>query len=95
MPSLVQHFLPLQRIRELYRRAQQPVNRSLLEDVLAEMKVEYPVADSDQARARQPVPWVVTANHPFGLHLRQERAEDSAVERRNGNRSGLWMAGPL
>ena len=64
---LAQHFLPVQRIRELYRRAQQPVNRSLLENILAEMKVEYRIADCDRARIPESGPVVVTANHPFGL----------------------------
>ncbi len=63
----MQHFLPMQRIRELYRRAQQPVNRSLFENVLAEMKVQYRVADPDRARIPAAGPVVVTANHPFGL----------------------------
>ena len=42
--------LPMNRIRELYQRAQQPVNRSLLENILSEMRVEYQVADADLAR---------------------------------------------
>jgi hypothetical protein len=32
--ELAQPFLPMERIRELYRRAQQPAARSLLENVL-------------------------------------------------------------
>jgi hypothetical protein len=32
--KLVQQLLPMNRIRELYQRAQQPVNCSLLENVL-------------------------------------------------------------
>ena len=48
--GLVQRLLPLERIRELYRRAQQPVNRSLFENVLRRMRVEYQIADSDLAR---------------------------------------------
>jgi putative hemolysin len=65
--GLVQRLLPMNRIRELYQRAQQPVNRSLLENVLTEMRVEYTVADADQARIPTSGPVVVTSNHPFGI----------------------------
>jgi putative hemolysin len=65
--SVVQRLLPMERIRELYRRAQQPVNRSLLDNVLSEMRVEYQVTDSDLSRIPIRGPVVVTANHPFGV----------------------------
>jgi putative hemolysin len=65
--GLAQRFLPLQRIREIYRRAQQPVNRSLLENVLSEMSVTYGVTQSDIERIPVTGPVIVTANHPFGL----------------------------
>jgi putative hemolysin len=65
--GFVQRLLPMNRIRELYQRAQQPVNRSLLENVLTEMRVEYKVADADQARIPASGPVVVTSNHPFGI----------------------------
>jgi putative hemolysin len=64
---LAQCFLPMARIRELYRRAQQPINRSLLENVLSEMQVEYRVEDSDLARIPSTGAVLVTANHPFGV----------------------------
>jgi putative hemolysin len=64
---LTQRFLPMQRIRELYRRAQQPINRSLLENVLSEMQVEYRVEESDLARVPSTGAVLVTANHPFGV----------------------------
>ena len=60
-------FMPLERVRELYRRAQQPVNQSILENVLAEMRVDYRVTDADLARIPATGPVIVTANHPFGL----------------------------
>ena len=65
--GLVQRLLPMNRIRELYQRAQQPVNRSLLENVLREMRVEYQVTDADLARILTSGPVVVTSNHPFGI----------------------------
>ncbi len=63
----VRRFLPMERVRELYHRAQQPVNRSILENVLAEMRVEFVVSDDDLARIPENGPAVVTSNHPFGL----------------------------
>ena len=65
--GLVEKFLPMNRIRELYQRAQQPVHRSLLENVLREMRVEYRVAESDVARIPSNGPVIVTSNHPFGI----------------------------
>jgi putative hemolysin len=65
--GVARRLLPIERIRELYRRAQQPVNRSLLENVLAEMQVQYRVAEPDLARIPASGPVLVTANHPFGL----------------------------
>ena len=64
---LVRRFLPMERVRELYRRAQQPVTRSILENVLAEMRVEFVVSESDLARIPENGAAVVTSNHPFGL----------------------------
>jgi putative hemolysin len=43
------------------------VNRSILENVLAEMRVEFAVSDADLARIPETGPAVVTSNHPFGL----------------------------
>ena len=65
--GLAQRLLPMQRIRELYQRAQQPANRPLLENLLAEMLVECRVSDSDLARVPRSGPVVVTSNHPFGI----------------------------
>ncbi|HSS99951.1 MAG TPA: GNAT family N-acyltransferase [Terriglobales bacterium] len=65
--ELVEKFLPMSRIRELYQRAQQPINRSLLENVLTEMRVECKVAESDIARIPTSGAAIVTSNHPFGI----------------------------
>lgn len=64
---LVRRFMPSERLRELYHRALEPVNRSILENVLAEMRVEFAVSDADLARIPETGPAVVTSNHPFGL----------------------------
>jgi putative hemolysin len=65
--NFVQRLLPMHRIRDLYHRAQQPVNRSLLENVLTEMRVAYRIGDADLARVPAAGPVVVTSNHPFGI----------------------------
>src|SRR5579863_1277685 len=65
--GFMRRFMPLERVRQLYRRAQQPVNRSILENVLVEMRVEFAVSDSDLARIPENGPAIVTSNHPFGL----------------------------
>jgi len=64
---LAQRFLPMARVRDLYRRARRPVNRCLLENLLCEMKVEYRVQDTDLARIPSTGAVLVTANHPFGV----------------------------
>jgi putative hemolysin len=65
--GLVDRFLPLPRIRELYRRSQQPAGRPLLENLLSEMRVECRVSEVDLARIPLAGPVVVTSNHPFGI----------------------------
>jgi putative hemolysin len=65
--NLWQRLQPIHRVRELYRRAQQPANRSLLENLLNEMGVEYRISDSDLERIPVSGPVVVVANHPFGV----------------------------
>ena len=65
--NLWQWLQPMYKIRQLYRRAQQPLNRSLLENVLAEMNVEYRISDPDLERIPQTGAVVVAANHPFGV----------------------------
>jgi putative hemolysin len=65
--NLWQRLQPLHKVQELYRRAQQPANRSLLENVLHEMGAEYRISDSDLERIPATGAVVVVANHPFGV----------------------------
>jgi len=66
-PQLFRRLSAIERVRELYQRAQQPVNRSILENVLTGMRVQYQVTESDWARVPAKGAAIVTANHPFGL----------------------------
>jgi putative hemolysin len=66
-PRLFRRWSPIERVRELYQRAQQPVNRSILENVLTRMQVKYQLTETDWARIPTNGPSIVTANHPFGL----------------------------
>ncbi|HXW93481.1 MAG TPA: GNAT family N-acyltransferase [Terriglobales bacterium] len=66
-PQLFRRLSAIERVRELYQRAQQPVNRSILENVLTGMRVQYQVTESDWARVPTKGAAIVTANHPFGL----------------------------
>lgn len=65
--NLWQRLQPLHKVQELYRRAQQPTNRSLLENVLHEMGAEYRISESDFERIPKDGAVVVVANHPFGV----------------------------
>ncbi len=65
--KLAQRLMPMNRVRELYQRAQHPADRPLMENLLREMRVEYRLADADLDRIPATGPLLVTANHPFGL----------------------------
>jgi len=65
--GFTRRLLPMDRVRELYRRAQQPTGRSLLENLLSEMRIECRVSHADLRRVPASGPLVATANHPFGI----------------------------
>ena len=67
IPALAGKFLPLDKMRDLYRRVQQSPKGFGLENLLAEMRVDLRVDAADAARIPDSGPVVVVANHPFGL----------------------------
>src|SRR5208282_1359435 len=67
IPALAGKFLPVDRVRELYRRVRRSPEGFGLENLLAEMRVELRVDATDTARISSTGPVVVVANHPFGM----------------------------
>lgn len=67
LPPLAEKFVPLGRVRDLYRRVQRSAKGFSLENLLAEMQVELRVDPADALRIPASGPVVVVANHPFGM----------------------------
>jgi putative hemolysin len=67
IPALAGKFLPVDRVRALYRRVRRSPEGFGLENLLAEMRVELRVDAADTARIPAAGPVVVVANHPFGM----------------------------
>jgi putative hemolysin len=67
IPPLAGKFLPVDRVRELYRKVQRSPEGFGLENLLVEMKVDLRVDAGDTARIPATGPVVVVANHPFGM----------------------------
>jgi len=67
IPVLAEKFVPVEKVRELYRRVQRSPEGFGLENLLAEMQVELRVDAADTARIPSKGPVVVVANHPFGM----------------------------
>jgi putative hemolysin len=67
IPALAGKFLPLVRVRDLYRRVRQSSEGFGLERLLQEMRVDLRVDAADIARIPATGPVVVVANHPFGM----------------------------
>jgi len=67
IPALTEKFIPVDRVRELYRRVQRYPEGFGLENLLAAMRAELRVNAADTARIPVTGPVVVVANHPFGM----------------------------
>lgn len=67
LPALAEKFIPVDKVRALYRRVQKSPEGFGLEGLLAAMHVELCVDESDAARIPAKGPVVVVANHPFGM----------------------------
>ncbi len=65
--ALGEKFVPMDKVRELYRRVQKSPEGFGLENLLAEMRVDLRVDAADTARIPATGPVVVVANHPFGV----------------------------
>jgi putative hemolysin len=67
IPALADKFVPVDKVRELYRRVQKSPEGFGLEQLLTEMRVDLRVDAADAARIPATGPVVVVANHPFGM----------------------------
>jgi putative hemolysin len=67
MPALAEKFLPIEAVRDLYRRVRQSPAGFGMENLLDEMQVDLKIDAADMARVPASGAVVVVANHPFGM----------------------------
>jgi putative hemolysin len=67
IPALAEKFIPVDKVRDLYRRVRQHPEGFGLQNLLAEMRVELRVDAADMGRIPVGGPVVVVANHPLGM----------------------------
>jgi putative hemolysin len=67
IPPLAEKFVPVERVRDLYRRVQRSPAGFGFGNLLAAMRVELRVDSANIARVPTSGPVVVVANHPFGM----------------------------
>jgi putative hemolysin len=67
LPPLAGKFVPVNKVRELYRRVRLSPGGFGLENLLDEMRIALRVDAADIARIPASGPTVVVANHPFGM----------------------------
>ena len=64
---LLEKFLFLGRIRNLYRKVRRPDGGPILDSLLKELRITYVVDGEDLAGIPRTGPGIVVANHPFGM----------------------------
>src|SRR5579864_591431 len=67
LTGLEKQLVPVEKLRDVYRRVQQSPDGFRLETLLSEMRVELRVDSAESARIPATGPVVVVANHPFGV----------------------------
>jgi putative hemolysin len=67
VPAFASKLVPLDKVRDLYRRVRDSSAGFGLEKLLTEMRVELRVDAADVARIPASGPAVVVANHPYGM----------------------------
>lgn len=67
LSGLEKQLVPVEKLRDVYRRVQQSPDGFRLETLLSEMRVELRVNSAESARIPATGPVIVVANHPFGV----------------------------
>jgi putative hemolysin len=67
LSGLEKQLVPVEKLRDVYRRVQQSPDGFRLDTLLSEMRVELRVNSTESARIPATGPVVVVANHPFGV----------------------------
>ncbi len=67
IPPLAEKFLPIEAVRDLYRRVRRSPAGFGMESLLAEMQVDLKIDAADMARIPVSGSVVVVSNHPFGM----------------------------
>jgi putative hemolysin len=67
LSELEKQLVPVEKLRDVYRRVQRSPDGFRLETLLSEMRVELRVNSAESARIPASGPAVVVANHPFGV----------------------------
>ncbi|HTZ84951.1 MAG TPA: GNAT family N-acyltransferase [Candidatus Acidoferrales bacterium] len=67
VPGFAGKLAPVDKIRDVYRRAQQLPDGFRLENLLSQMRIDLRVDPADCARIPASGPVVVVANHPYGV----------------------------
>jgi putative hemolysin len=67
MPAFAGKFVPVGKVRDLYRCVRLSCDGFRLESLLEQMRIDLRVEAADLARVPESGPVVVVANHPFGM----------------------------